>query len=173
MPIHSFIVATEPLGAQAKEINRDDVAVASSRFVVDYFRMSRDGRLVFGGGESYRQRPPRDVRAAVRPALLRVYPKLADARIDYAWSGIVAVTRSRLPHIGRLDPNLWFAHGYSGHGIGMALLAGKLIAEAIDGNGDRLDLLRKVEPHRFPGGRFLRWPTLVAGMTWYSLRDRL
>ena len=133
MPINNFILATEPLGARAREINRDDIAAASSRFVVDYWHNSPDGRLLFGGGESYTRRLPRDLKAFVRRPMLRVYPQLADARIDYAWAGTVGITMSRLPHVGRLDGNVWFGQGFSGHGVGTATLVGKLLAEAIDG----------------------------------------
>jgi gamma-glutamylputrescine oxidase len=109
----------------------------------------------------------------VRPFLLRVFPQLADVAIDHAWGGTLAITRSRLPHVGRLPPNVFFAHGYSGHGVANATLAGQLIAEAMDGTAGRFDVLAGVPARRFPGGRWLRWPGMVLGMLYYALRDRL
>ncbi len=105
--------------------------------------------------------------------MLKIYPQLADKRIDYAWGGTLAVTRNRMPHFGRLGPNVYYAQGYSGHGVAMATLAGKVIAEAISGQAEKFDALATVPTPAFPGGRFLRWPGLVIGMLYYSLRDRL
>lgn len=174
MPINNYILATAPLGEEhASRLIRDDVAVADSRFVIDYFRLSADRRLLFGGGESYRRRFPADLKALVRRAMLRLFPQLANVAIDYAWGGTLAVTRTRMPHFGRLTPELYFAHGYSGQGLGMATLAGQLIAEAVAGTAERFDVFARLPPPRFPGGRFLRWPGLVAGMLYYALRDRL
>ena len=174
MPINNFILATEPLGAErARQIIRDDVAVADSKFVINYFRLSADRRVLFGGGENYAPRFPADLKGFVRSYMLKVYPQLADARIDYAWGGTLAITMNRLPDFGRLDGNVYFAHGYSGHGVGMATLAGKLIGEAIAGTAERFDVFARIPTRRFPGGPLLRWPALVLGMAYYALRDRL
>jgi gamma-glutamylputrescine oxidase len=174
MPLNNFILATAPLGeAGARALIRDDVAVADTKFVVDYFRRSADHRLLFGGGESYSERYPADLQRIVRPRMLKVFPQLAEVPVDYAWAGTLAITRSRLPHFARLAPEILVAHGYSGQGIGPATLAGKLIAEAIAGTAERFDILAGLEPPRFPGGPLLRWPALVLGMLYYGLRDRL
>lgn len=174
MPINNFILATEPLGAErAQTLIRHDVAVCDTKFVLDYYRLSADQRLLFGGGENYRQRFPRDLKGFVRKYMLRVYPQLADARIDYAWGGTLAITLKRMPHFGRLAPNVFFAQGFSGHGVAMASLAGKLIAEAVAGTAERFDVMAQVPAPRFPGGTLLRWPGLVLGMLYYSLRDKL
>jgi gamma-glutamylputrescine oxidase len=174
MPINNFIVATAPLGAERlRAMNPRRVAAADSRFVIDYFRTSVDGRLLFGGGENYRRGFPRDIAAFVRPYLLRIYPDLADVAIEYAWGGTLAITMNRMPHIGRLSPRVWFAQGYSGHGVALAHLAGKVIAEAIRGSTERFDFFGRIPIRRFPGGRWLRWPALVLGMTYFALRDRL
>ncbi|NIR32505.1 MAG: FAD-binding oxidoreductase [Gammaproteobacteria bacterium] len=174
MPINNFVLATAPLGeTRARSLIRDDVAVVDTKFVVDYYRLSADRRLLFGGGENYTQRFPRDLKAFVRRYMLRVYPQLADVDIEYAWGGTLAVTRKRLPHFGRLPPNVFFAHGFSGHGVAMASLAGKLIAEAVAGTAERFDVLARLPTPPFPGGTLLRWPGLVLGMLYYSLRDRL
>lgn len=174
MPINNFIVATAPLGAtRARALIRDDVCVHDTRFVVNYFRLSADHRLLFGGGENYRRGFPADIGAFVRPYLLRVFPQLADVPLEYAWGGALGISRTRLPHLGRLAPNLFFAQGYSGHGISIASLAGRLIAEAVAGQAERFDVLATLPAPRWPGGTLLRWPLLVLGMLYYSLRDRL
>ncbi len=174
MPINNFVLATEPLGEEgARALIRDDVCVTDTKFVVDYYRLSVDRRLLFGGGETYSSRFPKDLKGFVRKYMLRVYPQLAETRIDYAWGGTLAITLNRMPSFGRLDPNTFYAQGYSGQGVALTSLAGKLIAEAVAGTAERFDVFARL-PHRdFPGGTLLRWPGLVAGMLYYSLRDRL
>jgi len=173
MPINNFIIATGPLGEAARELIRDDVCVHDTRFVVNYFRKTPDQRLLFGGGETYTRGFPADIAAFVRPHMLRIFPQLDGVAIDHAWGGTLAVTLSRLPHLGRLPPNAWFAHGFSGHGISIGTLVGKLVAEAISGHAARFEALAGLPARRFPGGRYLRGPALMAGMSWYALRDRL
>jgi len=168
MPVNNFIIATEPLSDDlAREINRDDIAVADSKFVVNYWRLSHDKRMLFGGRETYRYRFPDDIKTFVRKSMLDLYPQLADARIDYGWGGTLAITRSRMPHFARVAPNILSASGYSGHGVSMATLAGKLAAEAIAGQAERFDVMASVPTARFPGGALLRWPALVLGMAWH------
>lgn len=174
MPINNFVVATEPLGeTRARALISGRYGVHDTRFVVHYYRLTHDHRLLFGGGENYRRGFPGDIAAFVRPSLLKVFPQLADVAIDYAWGGTLSVTVNRLPHIGRLSPNLYFAHGYSGHGISTAIFAGKLIAEAVTGTAERFDVLARLPIRRFPGGTLLRYPGMVLGMLYYGLRDRL
>jgi gamma-glutamylputrescine oxidase len=173
MPINNFVVATSPLDeGLAHAINPRHVAVADSRFVVNYFRLSQDRRLLFGGGENYRRGFPSDIAAFVKPCLTKIYPQLVDIDIDYAWGGTLAITRNRMPHFGRSSPHVRFAHGYSGHGVGLAHLAGQLIAQSICGNNDRFDIFANLETQPFPGGRWLRWPGMVLGMLYFGLRDR-
>ncbi len=174
MPINNFMLATEPLGeGRARELIRDDVAVVDTKFVVDYFRLSADRRLLFGGGENYTHRFPRDIKGFVRRYLLRVYPQLADARIDYAWGGTLAITLTRLPSFGRLERDVYYMQGFSGHGVALTTLAGKLVAEAIAGTAERFDVFAGLPQRPFPGGVLLRWPALVLGMLYYALRDKL
>ena len=175
MPINNFIVATEPLSrAELAVINPRDVAIADSRFVVNYYRLSADKRLLFGGGENYRSNFPANIANFVRKPMLGVYPQLEHKRIDYAWGGTLAVTLNRMPHFGRLgNYDTYFAQGYSGQGVAMATLAGKLIAEALAGEAERFDLFGKIPTRSFPGGDLLRWPGMVLGMMYYALRDRL
>jgi len=174
MPINNFILATEPLSeAQASELIRDDVAVADSRFVVNYYRLSADRRMLFGGGESYGYRFPSDIKGFVRKRMLQIYPQLAQTKIDYGWGGTLPITLNRMPHLARIEPNILSASGYSGHGVALATLSGKLMAEAISTTAERFDLMASLPIAKFPGGAGLRHPLLVLAMLWYSLLDRL
>lgn len=172
MPINNFIVATEPLGERAAQVLAEPVAVADTKFVVNYWRLSEDNRLLFGGGESYGYRFP-DIIQTVRKPMLEIYPALRDVRIDHAWGGTLAITMTRNPCFLRVAPNILSASGYSGHGVALATLAGRLLAETVAGQAERFDLMATLPTPRFPGGAMLRWPILVLAMTWYSLRDRL
>ena len=173
MPINNFIIATEPLGDRAESVIRRNIAVADSKFVVNYFRLSDDKRLLFGGIETYGYRFPADIATAVRKPMLAIYPQLSGVRIDHAWGGTLAITMNRMPCFLRLAPNILSASGYSGHGVALATLAGKLLAEAVAGQAGRFDLLASLPQVRFPGGPGFRHPLLVLAMTWYGLRDRL
>lgn len=174
MPINNFMIATEPLSSDlARALIRNDVAVADSKFVVNYYRLSADRRLLFGGGETYSYRFPADIRSFVRPYMLAVYPQLEKTRVDFGWGGTLAITLNRLPYFARLSPNVLTAAGYSGHGVALATLAGQILADAVAGTAERMDLMANVPTHPFPGGRYLRWPLLVLAMTYYALRDRL
>ncbi len=172
MPINNFILATEPLGDRAKDILSEPVAVADSNFVVNYWRLSDDNRLLFGGGESYGYRFP-DILKTVRAPMLKIYPQLADARITHAWGGTLAITMNRMPALMRPHPNVLAGSACSGQGVALSTLTGKLLAETVAGNAQGFDLLASVPQPRFPGGATLRWPLLVLAMTWYSMRDRL
>ena len=174
MPIVNHVLATEPLGEQrARSLIRSGACVHSTKFVVDYYRCTADHRLLFGGGETYSDRPLDDPRAFVRRYMLRVFPQLGDAGIDHAWSGRLAITMNRLPHVGRLAPNGFFAQGFSGHGVALTQIAGKLIAEAVAGTAERFDVLAELRHRAFPGGTWFRHPLLVLGMLYYVVRDKL
>jgi gamma-glutamylputrescine oxidase len=173
MPINNFIAATAPLGEDTARVLAKDIAVSDSRFVVNYFRLSHDGRLLFGGGESYGYRFPADIAAKVRQPMIRIFPHLADTPIDYAWGGTLAITMKRLPYLARVAPNILSASGYSGHGVGTATHAGQLMARAIAGQSAGFDTMAAFPTAPFPGGTALRNPLLALAMTWYSLRDRL
>jgi gamma-glutamylputrescine oxidase len=171
MPVASYVAATVPLANPASLIPHD-VAVSDSRFVVNYYRLTADGRLLFGGGERYTPTPPADIAAFVRPHIEGVFPALRGLGIDHAWGGLVSITRSRLPHLGRAG-DVFFAHGYSGMGAILSTLGGKLTVDAMAGENEAFDLLAGVAPPAFPGGVALRGPLHLAGMLWYVLRDRL
>lgn len=172
MPINNFILATEPLGDRARDVLAEPVAVADSNFVVNYWRLSEDNRLLFGGGESYGYRFP-DILKTVRAPMLKIYPQLADVKIGHAWGGTLAITMNRMPALMRPYPNVLAGSACSGHGVALSTLTGKLLAETVAGNAEGFDLLASIPQPRFPGGATLRWPLLVLAMTWYSMRDRL
>jgi gamma-glutamylputrescine oxidase len=173
MPINNFLLATEPLGERADTIIRSGAAVADSRFVINYFRKSPDGRLIFGGGENYRPGFPPDLKAFVRRHMLKVYPDLAEVEVTHAWGGTLGITVHRAPLVRELAPGVRIAAGYSGQGVLLAPWFGKLLADAALGEGEGVDLLAKLPTPPFPGGRLLRWPLTVAGLSWYALRDRI
>lgn len=173
MPVLNYIIATEPLGAdRANALIPSNAAVSDSKFVLNYFRLSADHRLLFAGGEKYSPRPPRDIAAFVRPHMLKLFPQLADAAIDYAWGGAVGITVNRLPHVGR-EGNLIFAHGYSGQGVLLTTLVGELVAEAMKGDSRNFDLFGRIPKRAFPGGKMLRTPIYIAAMLYSAMRDRL
>lgn len=173
MPVASYVLATEPLGENgANATLPGDDAVSDTNFIVDYFRLSEDRRMLFGGRASYSQIRPRDLFAFMRPRLVKIFPQLADARLDYCWEGNIGITVDRMPDIGRLDGEVWYAQGYSGHGVALAGMYGKLIAEAVAGQAERFDLMARFRHPPFPGGK-LRTPILALAMFWYRLRDAL
>ncbi len=173
MPVASYIIATEPLGeAQAKSLVADNEAVANTNFIVDYFRRSSDHRMLFGGRASYSTMEPPNLGEYMRPRMTSVFPQLKNVKIDYAWGGYIAITSNRIPDCGRLSPTVYYAHGYSGQGVALTGLYGKLMAEAIRGTAERFDLLAKIKHLPFPGGP-IRTPMLVAAMMYYRIKDAL
>jgi gamma-glutamylputrescine oxidase len=174
MAVGTYIVATRPLGHdRARRLIANNMAVTDINWVLDYFRLSADHRLLFGGRVSYSGLDPLGTKRATRARMLRVFPQLADVDIEYAWGGYVDITMNRAPHFGRLAPNIYFLQGFSGHGMVLTGMAGRIAAEAIAGQAERFDLFARI-PHRdFPGGLALRRPALVLAMLWYRLRDLL
>ncbi len=173
MPINSFIAATEPLGDRWQDILAQDIAVADSKFVVNYFRLSEDRRFLFGGRESYSIAFPRDVAGALVARMTAMFPQLAGVRIDHVWGGTLGITMTRLPWFARLSPTVMTGAGFSGHGVALAGMAGRVMAEAAIGQAGRFDAMALLPSARFPGGTALRAPLLTLAMTWYALRDRL
>jgi gamma-glutamylputrescine oxidase len=174
MPINNFVAVTEPLGeARARALIPAGCAVSDSRFVVHYYRLTADHRLLFGGGENYSYRFPRDIAGVVRGHVASVFPPLSGVRFDYAWGGTLAITPNRLPFLREVEPGLFSASGFSGLGVVLAPYAGHLLGRALAGERGASALLESLPVPRFPGGKWLRWPTLVAAMSFYALRDRL
>jgi gamma-glutamylputrescine oxidase len=172
MPVGTYIIATEPR-ADVKALIPRHEAVADLNFVLDYFRRSADDRMLFGGRVSYSTLPPPSLPASMLARMQRVFPQLHDARVEYCWGGNVDITQNRAPHFGRLADNILFAQGFSGHGVALTGLAGKLVAEAIAGQAERFDVFAKIPHARFPGGRRLRVPALLLATTYFRLRDML
>jgi gamma-glutamylputrescine oxidase len=172
--VASYIVATRPLGDErASALLRDNIAVADLNWIIDYYRRSADHRLLFGGRVSYSGLDPLGTARATRLRMLNVFPQLADTEVEYAWGGMIDITMSRAPNFGRLEPNVYYLQGYSGHGMIGTTIAGRIVAEAIAGQSERFDVFARLKHHDFPGGRLFRRPTLVMAMTWFRLRDLL
>jgi gamma-glutamylputrescine oxidase len=170
--VASYIVATRPIAPErANALLKDNVAVADLNWIIDYFRLSSDHRLLFGGRVSYSGLDPLGTARATRLRMLRVFPQLADVDIEYAWGGMIDISMSRAPNFGRLEKNVFFLQGYSGHGMVLTTVAGKVLAEAIAGQAERFDVFARLKHKDFPGGKLFRRPTLVAAMTWFRLRD--
>lgn len=171
--VESFVTATAPLPPHlGHSIIPWDAAVADTRHVLDYYRKSADGRLLFAGREAY-FRMPSDIAALVRPRMLHVFPQLKDIPTEFAWSGTVGITVTRMPHFGKLSERILFAHGYSGQGVALATLGGKLLAEAVAGRSERFEVFARVPARAFPGGRALRKPLIAAALLAFKLIDAL
>jgi gamma-glutamylputrescine oxidase len=174
MPVGTYIGATPPLGEDgAKALIGNGMAAADVNWALDYFRVGADTRLLFGGRASYSTLPPPNLRGTMERRMCRVFPQLTGTPIERVWGGLVDISDNRAPHWGRLGANVYYAQGFSGHGVVVSGLAGRVIAEAIRGQSERLDAYARI-PHRpFPGGRLLRTPMLVAAMAMFKLRDAL
>lgn len=173
VPFSTQIMATEPLGERGRKLLPTDVCVEDVRYVLDYYRLSADARLLWGGGTVYGGTDPADIRAKLRPNMEKVFPEMRGVRIDYAWSGNCAISFSRVPQMGRLGGRTYFAQGYSGHGVVGSHLFGRILGEAVDGDLSRFDVFEAVPWIPFPGGRRFAVPYSVLGSWWYGLRDRL
>jgi len=174
MPVSTQIMATEPLGQErANALIPQDACVEDIRYILDYYRLSADKRLLFGGGTVYGGTDPEDIEAKLRGNMHKVFPQLSGVKIDYAWSGNFALSFSRVPQMGRIGNNTYFAHGYSGHGVTGSHTFGRILSEAIHGDISRFDVFDNVPWYPFPGGRMFRVPYSTVGSWWYSLRDRI
>lgn len=174
MPVSTQMMATEPLGEdRANALLPTGMCVEDVRYILDYFRLSADHRLIFGGGVVYGGTDPADVEAKLRPNMDKVFPHLRDVKVDYAWSGNFALSFSRVPQLGRLGKNIYFAHGYSGHGVTGSHLFGRILSEAVRGDMTRFDTFASLPWIPFPGGRMFRAQYSTLGSWWYALKDRL
>ncbi|MFZ5548622.1 MAG: NAD(P)/FAD-dependent oxidoreductase [Pseudomonadota bacterium] len=174
MPVGTYIVCSEPIDkALCDSLVPSRSAVCDTNFVLDYFRPTNDHRMLYGGRVSYSTKTPRHLAESMRQRMVGTFPQLAGTKIQYAWGGFVDITMNRAPDFGRLGPNLYYLQGFSGHGLALTGLAGKLVAEAMSGDASRFDVFARLKHHAFPGGRLLRTPALVLGMAWYRLRDIL
>jgi gamma-glutamylputrescine oxidase len=173
MPCGTQIIATEPLGALADELVPSDHCVEDNNFLLDYFRLTGDKRMLFGGGVVYGARDPKEVTSLIRPNMEKVFPQLKGVKIDFGWTGNFLLTLSRMPQVGNLSPNIYYSQGCSGHGITFTHLIGRVLAEAIQGDTTRFSAFTRLPHHQFPGGRLFRVPLTAMGALWYQMRDQL
>jgi len=174
IPAGSYMIGTEPLGeARASELLPADMAYCEQTVGLNYFRLTADKRLLFGGMCNYSGRDPKDITAALRPKMLKIFPQLADIRIDYEWGGDIAISINRIPQFGRIEGNTYYAQGYSGHGVAPTHLAGKMLADVIAGESEQFDLMAKVRHRRLPGGKWFANPALALGMLYFRLKELL
>ncbi|MDG9927469.1 MULTISPECIES: FAD-binding oxidoreductase [unclassified Pseudomonas] len=174
MPCGTQVITTEPLSDElARSLLPQDYCVEDCNYLLDYYRLSGDKRLIYGGGVIYGARDPADVEAIIRPKMLKTFPQLKDVKIDFAWTGNFLLTLSRLPQVGRIGDNIYYSQGCSGHGVTYTHVAGKALAEALRGQAERFDAFANLPHYPFPGGRLFRVPFTALGAWYYSLRDKL
>lgn len=172
LPAGSYVMATEPLSdEQAKRVLPQNMAVCDQKVGLDYYRLSADNRLLFGGICNYSGRDPKNIEAVLRPHLVKVFPYLADVKIDYQWGGMIGIGANRMPQIGRLKPNVYYAQAYAGHGLNATHMAAKLMAESISAESQRIEVFEKIPHITFPGGKLLRSPLLALGMLYHRLKE--
>lgn len=173
MPCGTQVIATAPLGSLADELIPSDYCVEDNNFLLDYFRLSGDKRLVYGGGVIYGARDPQHVESIIVPKMLKTFPQLKGVKVDYGWTGNFLLTLSRLPEVGKLSDNIYYSQGCSGHGVTFTHLIGRVLGEAIRGDAERFDAFAKLPHYPFPGGRLFRVPFTAMGAWWYQMRDSL
>jgi len=173
-PVRSYIIATEPLSEEMVDtINPQDLAVCDPNFVLEYFRLSADKRLLFGGRCNYYGNDPEIIKKHLRPRMLKIYPQLANVGIDYAWGGSIGIPLKRVPLLGRISPSIFYCQGYSGHGVNVAHLAGQILADAVAGTMERFDLFANIKPRNVPGAHLFSKPMVALGVLFYQIKDRL
>ena len=173
-PAGSYIIGTEPLSEElVNEINPLDLAVCDLNEVVDYYRLSADKRLLYGGRCNYSGRDPTSIKASIRPRMLKIYPQLKDVQIDFEWGGKIGIVLNRIPALGRINKNVYYCHGYSGHGVNATHVMGELVADAIAGTMEKFDLFADMNHFRMPGSRWMGNQMIALGMLYYRMRDLL
>ncbi|MBC7755437.1 MAG: FAD-binding oxidoreductase [Bdellovibrio sp.] len=173
MPVGTYIIGTEPIESSlAAKLIPSNAAVCDTNFVLDYFRLSRDKRMIYGGRVSYSAMTPPNLTQSMQARLVKTFPQLKSTKVEYTWGGFVDISMNRAPDFGRVAPNIYYLQGFSGHGVALTGLAGKLVAEAISGQATRFDVFADIKHHDFFGGKLLRTPALVLGMAWYQLREK-
>jgi glycine/D-amino acid oxidase-like deaminating enzyme len=173
-PAGSYVIATEPLGEElASEILPQDMAVCDQRVGLNYYRLSADNRLLFGGLCNYSGRDPKDITASIQPKMIKVFPQLTDSLIDYEWGGYIAITIKRIPQMGRIQGNTYYAAGYSGHGLAPSHIAGQILADAICGDTERFDVFERIKHWKLPGGKWFANPAVALGMLYFRLKEIL
>ena len=173
-PAGSYIIGTQPLSdGVVNEINPRDIAVCDLNEVVDYFRLSADKRLLYGGACNYSGRDPASIKSYILPRMLKVYPQLKDVRIDFEWGGKIGVVLNRIPAVGRINDNIYYCQGYSGHGVNATHIMGEIMSDAVTGTMEKFDLFADMKHFRLPGSQWLGNQIIALGMLYYKLKDRL
>ncbi|MFQ5548886.1 MAG: NAD(P)/FAD-dependent oxidoreductase [Woeseia sp.] len=173
-PAGSYIIATEPLsGDVANDINPLDLAVCDLNEVVDYYRLSADKRLLYGGRCNYSGREPASIKAYILPRMLKIYPQLEGVRIDYEWGGLMGIVLNRIPVVGRINKNVYYCHGYSGHGVAATHIMGEVVADAVAGTMEKFDLFANMKHFRMPGSQWVGNQIIALGMLYYRMKDLL
>ena len=174
MPVGTYIIATEPIEPNlAASLIPNNAAVCDTNFILDYFRFSKDKRMIYGGRVSYSAITPPNLTQSMKARMVETFPQLKATKVEYTWGGFVDISMNRAPDFGRVADNIYYLQGFSGHGVALTGMAGKLVAEAISGQAARFDVFAKIKHHDFFGGKLLRTPALVLGMAWYQLREKL
>ena len=173
MPVGTYIIGTAPVKPELRaRLIPSDASVCDNNFILDYFRFSADDRMLFGGRVSYSTRTPEKLQQVMAKRMGDVFPLLRDVPVEYVWGGFVDISMNRAPDFGRLGDNLYYLQGFSGHGVALTGLAGRVVAQAVAGQAERFDVFAKLQHHKFPGGALLRTPSLVIGMAYHALRDK-
>jgi glycine/D-amino acid oxidase-like deaminating enzyme len=173
-PAGSYIIGTEPLPEDvANEINPLDLAVCDSNEIVDYYRLSADKRLLYGGSCNYSGRDPKSIRAYILPRMLEIYPQLKGVRIDYEWGGKIGIVLNRIPVLGRINKNVYYCHGYSGHGVNATHVMGEIMSDAVAGTMEKFDLFANMRHFRIPGSQWMGNQIIALGMLYYRMQDLL
>jgi gamma-glutamylputrescine oxidase len=174
MPVGTYIIGSVPLDPElCRRLIPSNAAACDNNFILDYFRFSADHRMLFGGRVSYSTRTPGNLQSVMQRRMGQVFPQLRAVPIDFVWGGFVDISMNRAPDFGRLGDNLYYLQGFSGHGVALTGLAGRLVAQAVAGQAERFDLLARLQHHKFPGGALLRTPSLMLGMLYHRLKDVL
>ena len=172
-PAGSYIIATEPLSESLRQqVNPMDLAVCDSNEVVDYHRLSADGRMLYGGRCNYSGRDPKSIQASILPRMLKVYPQLKNVNVEFEWGGKIGIVLNRIPLLGRINKNVYYVQGYSGHGVNATHIMGEVVADAICGTMEQFDLFANIPHFRIPGGQWLGNQIIALGMLYYRIKDR-
>ena len=173
-PAGSYVIGTEPLSEDmVNEINPLDISICDSNEIVDYFRLSADKRMLFGGSCNYSGRDPKSIKAYIQPRMLKVYPQLKDLRIEYEWGGMIGIVLDRVPAVGRINSNVYYCQGYSGHGVNATHIMSEVIADAVSGTMEKFDMFAGMKHFRIPGSQWMGNQIIALGMLYYKMKDML
>jgi glycine/D-amino acid oxidase-like deaminating enzyme len=171
-PAGSYQITTAPLSAELQaQLNPQNVAICEMNEILDYFRLTADGRMMFGGRCNYSGRDPKSIKAMIAPRMLKLYPALENVPIEYEWGGKIGIVVNRIPALGRINGNVYYCQGYSGHGVNATHIMGEILAQAISGTFEKFDLWAGVKHLRIPGGQTFGNQMIALGMLYYRMKD--